>query len=776
MSTNSESAQFCHLLCSDLRFSQQSVLNDQCWAFGSGFETPAALSLVTSYGLRAIRMHIFPEFSIDDQVMRDPEKFNNRPKCTFLSTCFAAVSFSPFPLLDVEYRVWVPAPQVVVGQISCSNTSNFNRTIGVDWRIHLQPIQHGSPMKQSQAGLNTILQGECADLFPSFYLTGGAYPSISNYPGLGNKLHLAPNGVRQVTWALASLSTAEASAQISRQYSSSSLEVEQIKIEMADRRTKIRCESTAAGITDLIDQSQNHAYQLVTMPVRQHTYPTYVAKRSPDTGNYHSEDLLEIHPEWSGQTLTEIYCLAQTLLPGRPEVVKGLLQNFLNTQNADGSIDRRASANHLRSGHASLPLLSSLAADLHPFLEDLNWLTTIYPKLLAFLKSWLSITESGELSLSELSNPVQLDFVSLDAATNNLLCRHWVRLKSSQNTFLISLLLKETSDLLQIAHWISVEDDIDWLERVRLQLAERIKDLWNDDKSMYTRRDLSSAAEHSGITLAVFSHAGLPKIKANLNHPGEIYVRIEEAEKLPADFYCRLSGFSANEYRELLIGEKDFQRIGDCHVYITPEAYSFIESLQIAHLPEGAHGEVGMADLELSDIYGLLPLYCGSPSSEQVKRLLMALDLQAFLVEGGLSSSAAGKNEPVLLLPPCFTLMIIEGLIRYQQIEPAEMIFRHCFIDRQLNPKPGAAPSTRCASNSIDELFPLRTYLKLHGLIKLTNREILISHNDGVNLESINVQYNLIRLEIKHHLTEVQLQSGEKVYLNQPGLNRVLLE
>ncbi len=432
--------------------------------FGPGIGNPQALSLVTTYGLRASRMHIFPEFSFEDLVIRDPARFHSRPTVNFASACFLTVCFSPFPLLDVEFRAWVPDSQVLVGQITAINTSDLTRTFGVDWRIHLQPLKGGSPMKQSQNGMNTTLQGECAGLFPDFYLTGGAYPSITDLPGLGNKILLLPGASRQVTWALASLSSIEASTQLARQYSSSSLDVEQIKIEMADNRSKVHCETSSAGVSDVLERSQDRAFQLIMSPARKHTYPTYISERSPDTGNYHSEEILEIHPEWTGQTLPEVYLLAQTLLPGRPEIVKGLLQNFINIQQPDGRIDLRASVNHNFTGHSSLPMLATLVSELHQYLDDQGWLANIYPKLIAFLKTWLKSSDTGDIKISELTHPLQLGFSIKDLNANVILADNWVRLTSSRNPFLLSLLCRETSELLQISRWIKREEDRDWLE------------------------------------------------------------------------------------------------------------------------------------------------------------------------------------------------------------------------------------------------------------------------------------------------------------------------
>jgi hypothetical protein len=59
--------------------------------------------------------------------------------------------------------------------------------------------------------------------------------------------------------------------------------------------------------------------------------------------------------------------------------------------------------------------------------------------------------------------------------------------------------------------------------------------------------------------------------------------------------------------------------------------------------------------------------------------------------------------------------------------------------------------------------------------MKLSNRELVIRHYDGKQ-PPVTVQYNQLELLLKHHLTEIHLQSGEVLYLNQPGTSRITLE
>ncbi len=767
--------QLCRFLCADVRFGHQSILNDQCWALGTGIGEPKAVSLLTTYGLRAARMHIFPQFSIEDLVLQEPERFHSHPVVAFSSACFVNLMISPFPSLDVEYRIWVPDSQVLVGQVTCNNNGKNTLTVDIDWRVQLQPLQGGSPMRHANAGMNVIMQGECAGLHPVFYLTGGAVPTITDLPGLGNKILLMPGTRRQVTWAMASLPSFEASTQQARQYSSSSLDLEQIKIEMADKRLKVYCLSPRGKAAEQLQHSQERALQLLMPAVRKHAHITYVSDRSPDTGNYPSENILEAQPEWSGQTLPEIYLLSLTLLPGQPDVVKGLLQNFLKIQQQDGRIDLRASVNHNLTGLSSLPMLVALVSDLNRYLNDNSWLEGIYPHLLAFLKTWLKLDESGDLIISELSHPVQLGFDDIPPETNAELVDLWIRLTNPHNIFLLSLLYREVSELLHIAELINREDDREWLEKILNRLKVEATTILEETADEHRLPGKSSASVQPRTILTSFKCAGLPRLKHNLPHPGRIYLRLDHQGKLPADLCCSISGFVAGAYLEMNIKAGDFQHLGFSHLFVSREVFDFIESISIMKMPDDAAGEIGLVDMAHPDILDLVALHAGLPATGKVSRQILRSRIKSHLASGGISVFASPYTDPPLMIPSYMTAMIIEGLARYGNYELAEQLFNHHFVQQQNGAQSALADLSRCSTMRIEDLVPLRLFLKLHGLMKLSNNEIVIAHYDGKQAP-VTVQYNQLELLIRHNLTEVHMQSGEVIYLNQPGINKILLE
>lgn len=767
---------FCQVLNSDIRFGLPDILNDQSWELGTGINQPDALSLATTYGLRASRMHIFPEFSIETHSVTAPEDFHTYPGIDFSSTNFALVNFSPFQSINVDFRVWVPTSQLLVGEITCTNTAQTPITLGVDWLVQLFPLKNGSPMKTLQMGLNTVLQGECDDLFPVFYLTGGAYPSASAFPGLGTKMLLLPASKKQVTWVMGSFTSIEASLQQARQYSSKILEVEQLKIEMADKREKVFCVTGKPVTSHALEISQICASQMVMPPIRKFSHPTYVSSRNSSTGNCRNANFLEIYPEWTGETLPEIWMLAQSLLPGRPEIIKGFLQNFLAEQQPDGRIDYCVSPNGHHMGHLSLPILSSLVVDLHPYLDDTQWLEEIYPCLVSFLKTWVSLQESGELILTELTHPIQLGFSSPDPLTATVYSDFWIRLKSSNNLFVLSLLLRETSDLLQIARWLEKREDWDWLEKIRELLLASLNKLWDEQTGTFTSLDMSSGQPHGGKIVGVFKKNGFHKPKRRLSVPGRIYLRVNCGGRFLPDFSCRIMGTGVNGAEQLTINLRDLQSLGQSYIFVSSQAFSTIESIEILGLPGGAYGEIGQADLLQKDITQLLTLYAGVPSTHQTERLLQNIRVSSFIGTHGLSPLAYSKENPAVVAPGYIAGLIVEGLLRYSKISLSAQVFNHHFIGRVFSNNAKINAMRSCPIKCLEDLTPVRLFLKINGVVKLTGKEVVISHFIKKSQDVVTVKYNKVEMVLKRNITEIHTQAGERIYMNQPGPNRVILE
>ncbi len=760
------SPEFRHILCADARFTTPDALNDQCWELGFGTCEPSALSLSTTFGLRVNRMHLFPQFHFEKTTVSDPGSFHKYPSIELVSTNFASIFFSPFPDIDVNLKIWVPSSQLIMGTIYCSNTSATITDIGIDWLVQLSPMAGGNPMKFTELGINTVLAGESSGVAPVFFITGGPQPSSTAYPGLGAWLLLLPGTVRQHTWVLASTSSLEASFLQARQYSAYNLENEQIKVEMADKRDRVHIDTADTDLNRRIRASQNRALQFIMPPVASVKHKTCMNKRDTETGSYPKPEILGVYPEWSGQTLTDLLLIFQSLLPASPRLTRELIDNLLDAQHPDGSIDYRVNVNHVSTGFNSLPLLASLVWELYAYLQDSNWLSGVFPRLTAFVDSWVRLGENGEVSIRELDHPAQLDFQTAGAESEELLADFWVKLKSSRNHFLSALLVQELGSLLNIAR--SVQDDAaaEKYTFIRAKLIDTLGELRDEKFPAFQYMDKVSGEHLVGKVLCQFKHNHVYKPRSRITSPGCLYLKLNAGTHIPPSFACEITGAAAGGPACLVITPEHMVRVGCWGVAITDQAFTEIESITIRNLPDSGYGIIGQADLADVDSTQLLAQGIGEPPSRASD------EVGDFLTPSGIRLYPQSSGGADLRLPRWIAVLIIEGLLKNRDFEQAEKVFDSVFAAKSILYN-GSLPQTSRVKTPVD-LFPVKLFLKMNGVTKLTESEITFSHR-GMNSQPLTVQYRKIRINLKPEVAEILTTSGESFTLKNPVDQKIIL-
>jgi hypothetical protein len=67
-------------LAADARLSPTDYVNDQIWELTLNSGEPPAIALQTTYGLRAIKMRLFPRFVEGHASVTDPRRFPKQPR------------------------------------------------------------------------------------------------------------------------------------------------------------------------------------------------------------------------------------------------------------------------------------------------------------------------------------------------------------------------------------------------------------------------------------------------------------------------------------------------------------------------------------------------------------------------------------------------------------------------------------------------------------------------------------------------------------------------
>ena len=178
-------------LASDVRLGPTDYCDDQIWELSLGGGDPPALSVDTSYGLRANAMRIFPRFTLGDKTLNDPAEFAQPPVVRQAFPNFISLTFTPFPDIDVLAEYWVPQPHALAGRLEITHNGNKECTLLLEIVARLTPTE-GQRMAPFEMQAATILSGQSGGLSPVVFMTGGAKPGPGPYPSLVLKAGFDP--------------------------------------------------------------------------------------------------------------------------------------------------------------------------------------------------------------------------------------------------------------------------------------------------------------------------------------------------------------------------------------------------------------------------------------------------------------------------------------------------------------------------------------------------------------------------------------------------------
>ena len=114
-------------LAADMRLSEPNYADDHIWKLELGSGDPPALSLRTTYGLRARSNRIFPRFTEAGTTVTSPSEFAIQPTIRSCYPNFLELTFFPFEELEVTYEIRVPDSNTIAGRITLTNRSMETR-------------------------------------------------------------------------------------------------------------------------------------------------------------------------------------------------------------------------------------------------------------------------------------------------------------------------------------------------------------------------------------------------------------------------------------------------------------------------------------------------------------------------------------------------------------------------------------------------------------------------------------------------------------------------
>ena len=765
----------CLTLAADFRFGGADYLNDHIWELDPVSGEPSALSLHTTYGLRARSMRLFPRFGEGRLTVTNPADFSRAPRLRAFYPNFLEVDFAPLENLDVAAEFWAAGSQVIAGRYTLVNRAAKARKIRLDLCAVLAPLD-GQAFFAAQSQMIHVLTGTTGGLAPLLYMTGGPAPTNGPYPALTVDLDIAPGASRQVTWALAALAASGPSFELARRTAARPWEAEKARIQMTAESETLDIQTGDPDWDAAFAFTQKAALSLF-LPASEHLpNPSFVLARGPDHGYSRKSDGTDYPLAWAGQTPLEAYYLA-SLLPGAPAFARGLLANFLAAQTEDGFIDLRPGLAGQRAKMLAAPLLASLAWQVYQSTNDESFLAESFPKLLGFFWNWFSPAHDRDRDgLPEWDHLLQSGF------EDNPLFDTWhpwsqgVDIRTVEGPGLYAMLAREAGCLILMAEKLGRGGEVELIRRQAELLEKTVASAWDERAALYAYRDLATHLSQPGKIIAE-GRGGKPlKPKAVFEKPVRLLVEVHTQSPAAKRPEVRIAELSTTAPVEVIPSGQFTWRSGGL-VATSQKVYTRLGRVEVLGLDKKDTVIVKTVDLTAQDHTLLLPLWAGLPDLQRAQTMIgrALLDGSRFDRPFGIPACASCPDDEAdavyssVHLP--WNQLIGEGLLAYGFRTEAARLTEHIMAAVILNLKQNHAFYQRYHAdtgaglgerNALAGLAPLGLFLQTLGVTILSGTRVRLEGRSPFPWP-VTLRYRGLTLTRGAQATEVTFSNGRSV-------------
>jgi hypothetical protein len=764
----------CLTLAADARLSIPDYLNDHIWELALSGGEPPALSLRTTFGLRAKSMRLFFRFSEGNKSISDPVAFALPPTICRFYPNFLIIEYSPLPSIDVSTEYWVPQSNAISGRVNVANRSNATRRIRLELCSILSPIG-GQSMTATQISLVNVLAGQTGGLFPVLFMTGGPAHGSGPYPSLFLDLDLGPGATRQLTFTQTATGELQKSFELARQTAARPWEAERARLELINKSQTIDIRTGDKDWDAAFALSQSAAFGLFFPPNTHLPNPSLVSARGPDNGYSPKGDGTDYPASWNGQSVLEAYYLAD-VLPGS-HAVQDLFMNFLAIQTEDGSIDGKPGLAGQRGRYLAAPMLASLALKLYERTEDKEYLKKVFPRLQKFFWSWFSPEyDEDRDGLPQWKHVLQTGF------EDNPLFDAWhewslgVNISHVHSPALEALLYNEAACLIKMAEHLEIPDSLILLNEQAATLRKSIESTWQPRTGLYHYRERGTGSGLEGKVLARQQGTGALTPKLTFEGPIRLLIEVQTQNPAVKRPEIRIHQFASKPAEEV-ITSSDYQWRNGGSVYTTKNVFSKLAKVVVRDL--GAEDVVIIKTLDFTteDHTLFTPLWAGVPDAQHAQIMIgrALLDAGRFYRPFGvpacplLTQPEAESVAQSVHLP--WNLLICEGLLRYGFRSDAARLFVHNMTaviqnlkqDRAFHARYHAERGTGIGErNGLSGLAPVGLFMKILGVEILSATRVRIEGENPFPWD-VTIEYKGLKVVRGQKKTEVIFANGKSV-------------
>ncbi len=767
-----------YTIASDARCIPTSFTNDQIWELTLDGGDPAAVAVQTTYGLRVRNLRIFPRFVEGDTAIINPNDFAKAPIIERAYPNLIVTTLEPFEGLKVIIEYWVPNSQVIAGRTRITNQRLSERNICLEWAVKLTVSEADKPMMPQEMQTSTVLYSHIEGLSPIFFQTGGAKFGSGPYPSLAVDFILPAGGERTFAWSLASMETHEASFEAARNIVSLNWDAEIARLDILNQGLI----SIETGIPDwdiAFSLAQKSAFNLLAGPSDKLTNTSFTLSRHPDQGYSNSEIGADYPQAWRGQSALEAYFLSGFLLPSHPNLVQGILTNFLSSQTENGFVDWRPGLGGQQSGVLATPILAHLAWETYQVTNNLIFLKSIFPKLINFINIWFtpSYDRDGD-GLPEWDHSLQAGF------DEHPLFSAWhtevqnVDIQVSESPVLCAFLYNEIQALKSIAHVLNEPHIIDHLHLCASKLHQAVEQSWNDESANYQYWDRDTHLSHPGELLGKRQGPGEIYLKRSFDVPVRLVISIQSVDKPPLQAGISIHGVNASgEHRVERADHDQFQWQLMGSSVTSRQTYKQLEYINIVDIAATDNVHVQIVNYQHPDITLLTPLWAKIPDHNRATNLVQHTirNPNTYWQPFGLplcpEYHIKNPDSPLARVSILWNHLIGEGLLTYGfQQESAELTThlmkavvknlkeRKCFMSRHYADT-GQGAGDR---HAIQCLAPLTLFLKTLGVRPYSSTKVALQ-GDHPFPWPVTIRYRGLNIVKDTQKTKVTFPGGQTV-------------
>jgi hypothetical protein len=764
----------CLNLAADSRLSIPDYLNDHIWELTIGGGEPPALSLQTTYGLRAKSTRVFLRFSENGKTISDPSAFALPPTIRRFYPNFLILDYSPLKNIDVTTEYWVPQSNAISGRVTVANKTSATRKIRMEVCSVLTPID-GQGMSPTQMQMVNVLAGQTGGLFPVLFMTGGPASGSGPHPSLFIDLELGPGATRQLTWVQAAMNTLQTSFDAARQTSARPWEAEKARLELLNSSQMIDIRTGDKDWDAAFALSQTVGFGLFFPQDTHLPCPSIVSARGPDHGYSPRGDGTDYPVSWNGQTPFDAYYLS-SVLPAS-DGAQDLLENFLSIQGEDGAIDGKPGLAGQRGRYLAAPLLASLAWKLFEKSEDQGFLNEVFPRLYKFFWYWFSPEyDEDRDGLPQWKHILQTGF------EDNPLFDAWhewslgVNIAQVHSPALEAMLYREAACLIKMAEHLARHDALTLLHEQAAKLRQSIESTWQPRTGLYHYRDRTTGLSLTGKLLLKQQGSGTASLKLKFDQPIRLLIEVQTENPAAKRPEIRIHQFASKPADEV-ISSGDYQWRNRGSVYTTRDVYSRIAKISVRGLADEDTVLISTLDFSTEDHTLFLPLWAGIPDEQHAQTMIgrALLDASRFNRPFGvpacplLTQPEAESVSQAVHLP--WNLFICEGLLRYGFRTDAARLVAHFMTAIIQNLKQNRAFSARYHAergtgigerNALYGLAPVDLFLRVLGVEVLSGARVKL---EGINPFpwDVTIRYRGLKVVRGQQKTEVIFANGKSV-------------